>query len=206
MIHPILIYPRLPLRTKCLVPESHDAKIELLKKDKEALRVLIEDMYETMEAVDVGVGLSSNQIGVTDWSVCVIDPNKSERAKDLSDEQKKRFYMIFPEIVFHGPKKKVPEGCLSVPGFYEDVERAEEVDVVYYTLDSIETGMPVNLPDAQGFLAQIIQHEVDHLNGVCFLDHLSAMKRQIATKKMTKTCKRIQDFQWMPNKTKLFGS
>jgi peptide deformylase len=200
MIKPVLIYPRGPLKTPCLRPATHEAILAQLKADKGVLELILQDMWDTLDAIPVGVGLSSNQIGITDWAVSVIDPSKSDKGDELPPEQQKRFYMLYPEIVFHSEKKVVSEGCLSLPGYYENIARSEEVDVTYYTLDSIETGMAVNLPDAKGFLAQIIQHECDHLDGKCFIEHLSTMKQQMAVKKMTKLRKKIEDFQWTPRK------
>lgn len=200
MIRPILIYPRMPLNIKCFDPGETEGRIALIKQDKEMLTELLNDMWETLDAIDFGVGLSCNQIGYPDISMCVIDPSKNEaKSSLLPEKQRERFYMIFPEINWKSDPKKMNEGCLSVPGYYADIDRSEEVDVTYMTLESIETDYPyLNLPDAKGFLAQIIQHEVQHLNGGCFLDGVGPMKRDMAIRKMAKTRKQIKDFQWTP--------
>lgn len=200
MIKPVLIYPRMALKTKCFDPVDTKARIEYLRNLKGQIELVLKDMWDTMDAISFGVGLSSNQIDYPDLAMCVIDPTKNvEKCAELPEGQRKPFYMIFPEINYKSEPKQLNEGCLSLPGYYADLNRSDEVDVTYMTLESIETEHPyLNLPDAKGFLAQIIQHEVDHLNGICFIDHIGPMKRDMAMKKMAKTRKKIQDFQWTP--------
>lgn len=131
----------------------------------EELRALLPDMYDTMYAAE-GVGLAAPQIGLG-IRVIVIDPH---------DEVTAPFALFNPEVVATGSEtEKSEEGCLSIPGIRELVERP--TTCVVEALDP--AGEPVHI-EAEGFLARILQHEVDHLNGVLFLDHLSPIKRRMA--------------------------
>ena len=129
------------------------------------LRSLIADMFETMYAAE-GVGLAAPQVGLGVRAI-VVDPH---------DEQTAPFALFNPEIVATGAEtEKGEEGCLSIPGIRELVERPTTCVV-----DALDPeGKPVHL-EADGFLARILQHEVDHLNGVLVLDHLSPIKRRMA--------------------------
>ena len=136
------------------------------------LRALVEDMYETMYGAE-GVGLAAPQIGLG-IRVIVVDPQ---------DEQTERFALFNPDVVAQsGETAKSEEGCLSIPGIREIVERPETCVVEAIGLD----GKPVRI-EAQGLLARILQHEVDHLNGVLFLDRLSPIKRRMALSKWKKS-------------------
>lgn len=129
------------------------------------LRALVGDMFETMYAAE-GVGLAAPQIGLG-IRVIVVDPH---------DEETVPFALFNPEVVTLGAEtEKSEEGCLSIPGIRELVTRP--TTCVVEALD--RDGNPVHL-EAEGFLARILQHEVDHLNGVLFLDHLSPIKRRMA--------------------------
>ena len=129
------------------------------------LRALIPDMFETMYAAE-GVGLAAPQIGLG-VRLIVVDPH---------DEVTAPFALFNPEVVAAGAETdKIEEGCLSIPGIRELVERPTTCVV-----DALDTeGRPVHV-EAEGFLARILQHEIDHLNGVLFLDHLSPIKRRMA--------------------------
>lgn len=130
----------------------------------EDIRTLIADMFETMYAEE-GVGLAAPQVGVGD-RVIVVDPR---------DEDIEPFALINPEIVhFAEEVDRDEEGCLSIPGLKEIVERAAAVRVE--ALD--REGKPVSI-EAEGLLARILQHEVDHLDGILFLDRVSALKRKL---------------------------
>ena len=134
------------------------------------LRRLIEEMFEAMYAVN-GVGLAAPQIGVLQ-RVVVVDTSSA-------DEDVKPFAMINPEILETEGTIRYREGCLSVPGEAEEVERAARVKVRFLDRD----GNPVEM-EATGLTAVCIQHECDHLNGVVFVDRLSALKRERIKKRM----------------------
>jgi peptide deformylase len=128
------------------------------------IRKLIADMFDTMYAEE-GVGLAAPQVGVTD-RIIVVDPR---------DEQIEPFALINPEIVHVGDEVvRDEEGCLSIPGLKEIVERPAAVRVEATNIE----GEPVAI-DADGLLARILQHEVDHLDGILFLDRVSALKRKM---------------------------
>ena len=137
----------------------------------EALRLLIADMFETMYAQD-GVGLAAPQVGVGQ-RVIVIDPREDET---------KPFALINPRITWLSDDlDRAEEGCLSIPGLKEIVERSFAVRVEGLDRD----GEPL-LIEATALLARILQHEVDHLDGVLFIDRLSPLKRRMLLKKWQK--------------------
>ena len=136
------------------------------------LRRLVEDMYETMYGAE-GVGLAAPQIGLG-IRVIVVDPQ---------DEQTARFALFNPDVVaLSSETEKSEEGCLSIPGIRDLVERPATCVVEAVDIE----GKPVRI-EAAGLLARILQHEVDHLNGVLFLDHLSPIKRRMALSKWKKS-------------------
>ena len=146
-------------------------KAQPVPEVNEELRALVADMFETMYAAE-GVGLAAPQIGLG-IRVVVIDPQ---------DEETKPFAIFNPEVVSHGTTtEKNEEGCLSIPGVRDVVERYSTVAVEAVDIE----GKPIRI-EADGFLARILQHEVDHLNGVLFLDHLSPIKRRMALSKWRK--------------------
>lgn len=134
------------------------------------LHVLIDDMFETMYDAR-GVGLAAPQIGLS-MRLSVID---------VIGDKKQQYVLINPEIVSSSGEKKFDEGCLSVPGTYDSVVRAEKVTVK--ALD--RNGKPYEI-NADGLLAECLQHEIDHLNGKLYVDLLSPLKRALARKKMDK--------------------
>lgn len=129
----------------------------------DAVRELIADMRETMHAYH-GVGLAGNQVGVLQRVLVVEVP--------LEDETRARYALVNPVLDQRSGAEDDEEGCLSIPGIYEDVRRARRVRV--RALD--ESGAPMEFV-AEGFLARAFQHEVDHLDGVLFVDRLSPLKR-----------------------------
>jgi len=131
-----------------------------VKTIDEEVRRLVADMFETMDAAK-GVGLAANQVGVA-RRVAVVDADGD------------RFAMIDPVIVETEGRATAEEGCLSIPDIYGDVTRPERV--VLEALD--EEGKPYR-KEATGLKARAIQHEIDHLDGILFLDHLSLLKRQM---------------------------
>jgi peptide deformylase len=134
------------------------------------IRRLLDDMAETMYAAD-GVGLAAPQIAVK-RRVVVIDTSPRQEGQRL-------IHLVNPEIARHEGNTTYTEGCLSIPGEAEDVERAAKVWV--RALDY--HGKPFEL-EADGLLAIALQHEIDHLNGTLFVDHLSSLKREIIKKRM----------------------
>jgi peptide deformylase len=134
------------------------------------LRALVRDMFETMDAYH-GVGLAGNQVGVAS-RVFVLDV-------PLDDDTRVRRCIANPEIDQRSGSETAEEGCLSIPGIYEEVDRSTRVRL----RGADEHGKPVEL-EAAGYLARAIQHEVDHLNGVLFVDRLSPLKRQFLKKQL----------------------
>jgi peptide deformylase len=136
----------------------------------DGLRRLVDDMAETMYAAP-GIGLAAVQIDVA-LRVVVIDLSETRRALQV---------FINPEIIERDGKQVFEEGCLSVPGIYDEVERARHIRVRALDRD----GKPFEL-EAQGLLATCIQHEIDHLDGKVFVDYLSRLKQSRIRKKIEK--------------------
>jgi peptide deformylase len=137
-----------------------------VKTFDDALRRRIADMRETMHAYQ-GVGLAATQVGVLE-RVLVVDVPLDEQG-----ESRAVYALVNPVIESRASSQDSEEGCLSIPGIFEDVTRALEIRVRYQD----EHGNPAVL-EAEGYLARAIQHEVDHLDGVLFVDRLSPLKRQ----------------------------
>lgn len=193
-LRPILIAPD---------PRLKDVSLPVAEVTDE-IRALMDDMLETMYAAP-GIGLAAIQVGVAK-RVIVIDLGKRTDGKDDadegddedfdhddeddSDEEEKMsepdpLYFVNPEIVWASDEMVVcEEGCLSVPDLYDEVERPARVKVRYLDYH----GHPQEV-DAQGMLAVCIQHEMDHLEGTLFIDHLSRLKREMMLKKLTKARK-----------------
>ena len=163
---PIIWAPDPILKTVCRPVETVD----------DDARRLMDDMMETMYAAP-GIGLAAPQIGL-DRRVIVVDP-----AKDGEDPAPLR--LINPEIVWSSDAGKVfEEGCLSLPDMFAEVERPAEVRVTYIDPDGKKQEL-----EADGLLAVVLQHEIDHLDGVLFVDHISALKRNMILRKMVKAKK-----------------
>jgi peptide deformylase len=140
------------------------------------IRQLVEDMFETMYAAP-GIGLAAIQVAVP-RRVVTLDLAKK-------DEPPQKLVFINPEITWSSEEKGVyEEGCLSIPDYYEEVERPARVKVKFVDLD----GKPQEI-EVDGLLATCIQHEIDHTNGVLFIDHISKLKRDRVIKKFTKQAK-----------------
>lgn len=198
MIKPILIYPRMQLRTSSGYPPDDEHILATIKGTKDSLATFIQDLFDTLDAIPNGVGLASNQLGNPDDPAAVLDPMKHTDYKGV----RPKFYALYPSILEKSEPYNVREGCLSLPNYFETIERYNKVKVKYFTLESDQ---PV-IEEADGALAQIWQHEIDHVNGICFVEHLSAMKREMAVKKMSKIRKRISEFEWTPKKQTFFGA
>jgi peptide deformylase len=136
----------------------------------DALRVFIGDLFETMYAAP-GIGLAATQV----------DVHKRLLITDVSVDKDEPYVLINPEILEKDGVTVTDEGCLSVPGYYEAVERAEHIRVRFLDRDGSECEL-----DVHGLLAVCIQHEIDHLNGKLFVDYLSEAKRQRIRKKLEK--------------------
>jgi len=140
------------------------------------IRNLVDDMSDSMYAAD-GIGLAAVQIGVPK-RVIVID-------LDQKDGKKNPRAFINPKVLWASDEMAVfEEGCLSVPEIWDDVERPARIKAEYLDRDGAK-----QILDADGMLATCLQHEIDHLNGVLFIDHLSRLKRSMAIKKLTKVKK-----------------
>jgi peptide deformylase len=166
-IKPLVIIPDSKLRLRS----------EPVKDITDEIRRLADDMLETMYDAP-GVGLAAIQIGVPVRMV-TMDVSKSE-------DERQPLVLINPEIVWASEEKRVyEEGCLSIPEYYEEVERPDRVRFRYMNLqgETIEQ-------DADGLMATCVQHEIDHLNGVLFIDHLSKLKRDRVMTKFKKAAKR----------------
>jgi len=151
-----------------------DSRLRNLAKPVEkfdvALRVIVKDMFETMYEAP-GIGLAATQVNITKRIVVI----------DISEEHDEPYVFINPEILSSDGEEEMDEGCLSVPGFYEAVTRADSVKMKAFDEKGIEFEL-----EAEGLLAVCIQHEIDHLDGKLFVDYLSGLKRQRIRKKLEK--------------------
>ena len=176
----LTIFPAMAIRDIITAP---DPRLKQKSKPVEAvtdeIRALMDDMLETMYAAP-GIGLAAIQVGVP-LRVIVMD-----LARDGEEPQPR--YFINPEILDASDDlASYNEGCLSVPDFYEDVERPAKVRVRYLDYDG-----EIREIEADDLLATCLQHEMDHLEGVLFVDHLSKLKRSMILKKLQKQ-KRIEE-------------
>ena len=169
MIREILVYP--------------DKRLKLISKEVEvfngALHDLLDDMYETMRTKN-GVGLAAIQIGVDQRVLIINVPLEDKDGESYSEEHSKNdqpkentLEMINPVVIEKNGREKFQEGCLSIPGVYEDIERAKHVKVEYFD----RAGKKQSIED-DGFLAVAMQHEIDHLDGKVFIEKLSYIKRK----------------------------
>ncbi len=156
----ILEYPDPRLRTKA----------ESVSAVDDALRQFVDDLLETMYAAH-GVGLAATQVDVHKRLVVI----------DVSDERITPLILIFPVILAAEGRAPVEEGCLSLPGIYDKLQRATHIRVRALGRD----GQPFEM-DADGLLAVCIQHEMDHLDGKLFVDYLSELKRQLIRRRLEK--------------------
>ncbi|GGE90295.1 peptide deformylase [Stappia taiwanensis] len=139
----------------------------------DGIRQLADDMLETMYAAP-GIGLAAIQIGEPKRMLVMDVAREGEEAQPM--------VVVNPEIVWSSPELSVyQEGCLSIPEYYEDVERPARIKVTFLDRE----GKSCEL-EADGLLATCLQHEIDHLNGVLFIDHISKLKRDRVMKKFTK--------------------
>jgi peptide deformylase len=174
-----LTSPAMAVRDILIIPDKRlRAVSEPIKKIDREIKDLVADMFDTMYDAP-GIGLAAIQVGVPK-RVVTMDLSKKEEEK-----QEARVF-INPEILWRSDEKAIyEEGCLSIPEFYEEVERPAQVRVKYLDLNGREQEI-----EANGLLATCLQHEIDHLNGVLFIDHISRLKRARITKKFAKVAKR----------------
>ena len=161
-IRKILKFPNQDLRIKAKPVVTFD----------DELKTLTDDMFETMRSVN-GIGLAATQIGVAK-QVAVID---------ISPEKNEPLVIVNPEIKILDPSKKedYDEGCLSVPGFFETISRPSDIQLSYQDLNGQKQEIK-----PEGLLTKVVQHELDHLNGRLFVDHISELKRRRIRNKIVK--------------------
>jgi peptide deformylase len=159
----VLSFPDTRLRTKAAPVEVVD----------DAIRQIMDDMLETMYDAP-GIGLAATQVDVHQQIVVI----------DVSEDGKDPLYLVNPEIISKSGKEISEEGCLSVPEYYAEVERADNVTVKALGYNGEEYQI-----EAEGLLAVCIQHELDHLIGKLFVDYLSPLKQQRVRKKLEKLAK-----------------
>ena len=161
-IRKILKFPDQDLRIKAKPVETFD----------EELKTLTDDMFETMHSVN-GIGLAATQIGVAK-QVAVID---------ISPEKNEPLVIVNPAIQILDPSltEDYDEGCLSVPGFFEKISRPSNIKLTYQDLNGKKQEIK-----PEGLLTKVVQHELDHLNGRLFVDHISELKRRRIRNKIVK--------------------
>jgi len=169
------------IRTILHIPEPCLREVaKKVNKVNDEIKTLAKDMLETMYDAP-GVGLAATQIGVM-HRVIVMDASGEE-------EEAQPIVMINPVLTWLSDELNVyQEGCLSIPEYYEDVERPASCKVRFLDEDGKEQTM-----ECEGLLATVVQHEIDHLDGKLFIDHISRLKRERVTKKFKKAAKRAAE-------------
>lgn len=142
--------------------------------DVSKIQVLIDDLLETLYDTEDGIGLAATQVGCSEAVVVI----------DISENRDEPLVLVNP-VITHGEEiAKGQEGCLSIPGYYADVERFTHV-----TVEALDRDGKKLTVTSDEFLAIVMQHEIDHLKGKLFIDYLSPLKQQMALKKVKKTIK-----------------
>ena len=157
----VLNYPDPILRKKSIAVTDFDSN----------LQSLVQNMLDTLY-YDEAVGLAANQVGILQRVIVI----------DVSDDASSPHILINPKILSQSGREKSKEGCLSVPDFYIEVERAAEISIQAQDL----SGKLFTLENITGLLSHCIHHEIDHINGMLFFDRLSPLKKQIFLKKLKK--------------------
>ena len=168
------------IKTILTVPDPilRKKSLQVDRVDKE-IKKLMDDMLETMYKAP-GIGLAAVQIGVLK-RVVVMDVSRET-------DKKEPMYFVNPEIVWKSNEKATyEEGCLSIPNQFANIERSEKCTVKYLDYSGAEKEIK-----AEGLLATCIQHEIDHLNGILFIDYLSKLKKDIIVKKLLKNKKELE--------------
>lgn len=156
-------YPHPILKKKAVKVSSFD----------NSLQKLLDDMLETMYACK-GCGLAAPQVGISQRIVVIDIAHEDEKPNPL--------YMVNPEIIWRSDEKEIcEEGCLSIPGQRAEVERPKAIKVRYTDYNG-----KLQELSAQDFLAVAVQHEIDHLDGILYIDHISRLKKQMLLKKLSK--------------------
>ena len=176
------------IRDILIIPDPRlRLKSEPVNTVDKGVRTLVDDMFETMYAAP-GIGLAAIQIGVP-LRLITMDLAKK-------DDEKEPQVFINPEITWSSEEtSSYDEGCLSIPEYYEEVERPAKVRVKYSDLDGKQHEI-----EAEGLLATCLQHEIDHINGVLFIDHISKLKRDMVMKKFKKAAKRGEPAKFAEDK------
>ena len=158
-------------------------KTQKVEEIDQSIKDIADDMLETMYNTGNGVGLAANQVGV-DKSIVVIDLAKAD---DDENAPGRPIVMINPEIISYSEETvEDNEGCLSIPDLYDKVVRAKSVEVKYTTLSGNEV-----IETAEDFHARVVQHEVDHLNGILFVERLSPLRKSLNKNRLRKIQKGI---------------
>ena len=167
------------LREIIILPDKRLRLVSEPAKIDPELRLLVDDMFETMYQAP-GIGLAAIQVGVPK-RVIVMDLAKK-------DDPKEPRVFVNPRVLWRSDEKtSYEEGCLSIPEFYEEVERPSKVRVKFLDVTGAEQEL-----EASGLMATCLQHEIDHLDGVLFIDHISKLKRDRVIKKFAKAAKRAE--------------
>jgi len=177
-IRPITLYGHPLLRLKT------DPVAEV----NESVRELVDDMIETMHAAD-GIGLAAPQVAES-MRICIVNMEQIEE----TEAEPKAF--LNPEILDSDGTSTMEEGCLSIPDIREDVIRPERIKLKYQDLSGRE-----HEEEVDGLLARVLQHEIDHLDGVLFVDRIAPIKRKLLSKKLKKLAAEESNF-YMPSETK----
>lgn len=168
MIYPIVVYGHRVLKKEA---------VDFLPEEKDELKQLIDDMFETMYNAD-GIGLAGPQIGLSK-RIFVIDATPlAEDFPELTDF--KKVFINARIIERDGEPVSDQEGCLSIPGISEDVERPTKIKIRYVDVDFNEYEEVY-----EGWAARVIQHEYDHIQGILFVDHLTPLKKRLLKRKLT---------------------
>ncbi len=168
---PIVVAPDPRLKKK----SSQVARVD------DAMRRLMDDMLETMYASN-GIGLAAVQVGVHKRILVMDVARGSSRYGTLDETQSEPLFLVNPEILEASEDSNArEEGCLSFPGQYAEVARPSQVKIRYLDYHGQEQTL-----DAEGLLATCVQHEMDHLDGVVFVDHISAVRRDMILRKLKK--------------------
>ena len=199
----LLTYRAMALKPLVILPDAQlRSKSAAVGKITPEIRKLVEDMFETMYDAP-GIGLAAIQVGVAK-RIVTMDLGKRKHEGDVveenaesegdeegeeAEEMKNPRVFINPEITWSSDEiSTYEEGCLSIPDIHEEVERPARVKFKFMDLDGKH-----HEEEADGLYATCIQHEIDHLNGVLFIDHISKLKRDRIVKKFTKAKKRAED-------------
>jgi len=159
-----------------ILTAPNDKLIEQAKpvSDVSKVQVLIDDLFETLYDTDDGIGLAATQVGRSEAIVVI----------DISENRDEPLVLVNPKIIHGEETAKGQEGCLSIPGYYADVERFTHV-----TVEALDRNGKEITVTSDDFLAIVMQHEIDHLTGTLFIDYLSPLKQKMALKKVKKTIK-----------------